>query len=585
MNFLQSVFLKFARSLNLLGKSTASFLKALFNFVIKTICLIFTGILKFAILIRTLFSSKVIPALKKGAISFGKGFSRKFERLLEYHDYFKLVFKRKGALGAVKFALLGDESTSRFRRSMVSSVMAYVAPCMAVVLLLNVVAFAATSDYCVEVKFDGETVAYVANETVYNEAEAQMRSRISYAGSEGKTVELSPEFNVVKNYGHTLVQKDDLADILMSYSSEELLEAFGVYAGENFIGAVIDKTEVENYVAQYFEEAKAQSLDAQVSLSNDIFYIEGVYLASSVKSAEKIVETLNEGHEITTVYKISFGDNVGVLSQKLGLTAEDFSKLNPEITDEVLAAGGEINIKIYEPYLSAVVFKTETVTEEIAYETVKTEDDTLSESASPVVKVKGEKGEKTLTYDIATRNGVEVSRTLLTETVTKEPVTEEVTVGTKKDEAVTASQPETESVSTQLSDGADSTATSQSGGYIWPVGGSGGYISCPFSGAYGHTGIDIAANLGTPVYAAADGVVVKAQTGYTGYGKLIVIQNNDGYITYYAHLNYIGVSVGQTVHQGEFIGEVGSTGNSTGPHLHFEVRSGRTYLSPLNFIG
>lgn len=584
MNFLHSVLVKFARSTNMLGKSTASFFKVLFNFLIKTICLIGVGILKSALLIKKAFRVKVLPAFKNVLRSFKNGAKRKFERFLEYIDYLKLVNKRKGALGAVKFALLGDESTSRFRRSMVSAVMTYVAPCMAVVLLLNVVAFAATSDYCVEVKFDGQTVAYVENETVYNEAEAEMRSRISYAGAVGESVELNPEFNVIKNYGHTLTNKDDLADILMTYKSADLVEGYGVYAGENFIGAVTDKTDIENYVNKYFEEAKAASGEADVSLSNDIFYIEGVYLASSVKTSEKIEETLLCGHEVTTVYKISDGDNVGSLAEKLGLSAEDFNRLNPEISDETLSQGGEINVKILEPYLSAVVFKTEVLTEEIPYETIKTEDDTLSENSAPVVKVKGEKGSKTLTYDIATRNGVELSRTLVSETVTSEPKNEEITIGTKKEEVAEAVeiQTQTETASTQLSDGEDSTATSS--GYIWPVGGSGGYISCPFSGAYGHTGIDIAANLGTPVYAAADGVVVKAQTGYTGYGKLIVIQNNDGYITYYAHLNYIGVSVGQTVHQGEFIGEVGSTGNSTGPHLHFEVRSGRTYLNPLNFI-
>ena len=584
MNFLQSVFSKFARSTNMLGKSTASFIKALFNFAIKAICLLGIGAFKFFVFIKKVVKSKIIPAVKSAALSLKGVAKRKYDRFCEYVDYLKLVYKRKGFFGAVGFALKGDESTSRFRRSMVSAVMTYVAPCMAVVLLFNIVAFAASSDYCVEVKFGGQTVAFVENETVYNEAEAQMRSRISYAGSTGKNVELSPEFNVVKNYGHTLTGANDLADILITYASEDLTEGYGVFAGEDFIGTVIDKTEVENYVNKYFEDAKAQSADAEVSLSNDIYYIKGVYLSSSVKTVEKIEETLLTGHEVTTVYKINAGDNVKTLAQKLGLSEEDFSKINPDVSDASIAANGagsEINIKIYEPYLSAVVLKTETLTEEIPFETVKTEDATMSEKATPIVKVKGVKGEKTLTYDVATRNGIEVSRTLLNETVTLQPTNEEVVVGTKREvaETVTAQVP---TASTQLSDGADSTATSS--GYIWPVGGSGGYISCPFSGAYGHTGIDIAAPLGSPVYAAADGVVVKAQTGYTGYGKLIVIQNDDGYITYYAHLNYIGVTVGQTVHQGEFIGEVGSTGNSTGPHLHFEVRSGRTYLSPLNFI-
>lgn len=100
-----------------------------------------------------------------------------------------------------------------------------------------------------------------------------------------------------------------------------------------------------------------------------------------------------------------------------------------------------------------------------------------------------------------------------------------------------------------------------------------GHSSGPHAGRE-HAGIDFAAPTNEPVYAAADGKVVSA--GYDGgYGKSVKIRGNDGYYTLYAHLNKYSVKKGQKIKAGERIGAVGSTGHSTGPHLHFEVRNGK----------
>jgi len=96
-------------------------------------------------------------------------------------------------------------------------------------------------------------------------------------------------------------------------------------------------------------------------------------------------------------------------------------------------------------------------------------------------------------------------------------------------------------------------------------------------GLHGHNGIDIAATPGTPVLASASGrVIVARMGGYNGgYGNMIIITHEKGIQTFYAHLRDIYVTSGQTVSQGQTIGEVGNTGRSTGPHLHFEVRGAK----------
>ena len=115
----------------------------------------------------------------------------------------------------------------------------------------------------------------------------------------------------------------------------------------------------------------------------------------------------------------------------------------------------------------------------------------------------------------------------------------------------------------------------------------GGYLSSYFGEVRAksvHKGIDIAKNLGASVNASLDGKVIKAGYNNGGYGNLIVIQHGNNMKTYYAHLNEIYVNVGDIVKKAEIIGTVGSTGNSTGPHLHFELRVDTQPVDPVKYI-
>ena len=105
-----------------------------------------------------------------------------------------------------------------------------------------------------------------------------------------------------------------------------------------------------------------------------------------------------------------------------------------------------------------------------------------------------------------------------------------------------------------------------------------------------HTGLDIATAIGTPVGAAADGVVILATSSrdaageYTGYGNYVVIEHAGGFVTLYGHLDQLLVTTGQKVKQGQVIGLLGSTGWSTGPHVHFEVRKDGVFVDPAAYI-
>jgi murein DD-endopeptidase MepM/ murein hydrolase activator NlpD len=122
----------------------------------------------------------------------------------------------------------------------------------------------------------------------------------------------------------------------------------------------------------------------------------------------------------------------------------------------------------------------------------------------------------------------------------------------------------------------------------WPVRGwiSSGFgdRNSPLTGRQGfHTGVDIANDMGSPIHATADGQVTYA--GWEGgYGKLVVVSHGNGYSSYYGHLSEIKAAVGRQVKRGEVLGLMGATGNTTGPHLHYEVRVFGAAVNPSQYM-
>ena len=145
------------------------------------------------------------------------------------------------------------------------------------------------------------------------------------------------------------------------------------------------------------------------------------------------------------------------------------------------------------------------------------------------------------------------------------------------------------SSSGSTSTGSSSSAGTSTGAFIWPC--AGGYISSGFGGrvsptagaSSNHQGVDIAAGAGTAIY-AADGGVVTTVSYSAARGNYIVVSHGNGLSTLYQHCSSVAASVGQTVSQGQVIAYVGSTGYSTGPHLHFEVWVNGTPVNPAGYI-
>ncbi len=149
--------------------------------------------------------------------------------------------------------------------------------------------------------------------------------------------------------------------------------------------------------------------------------------------------------------------------------------------------------------------------------------------------------------------------------------------------AVKAAPPDVSPAVPKASAAVAAAPRSSSSGFIWPIG---GVVTSEYGPRWGsfHPGIDIAGPNGGAIVAARKGVVIYAAFNDGGYGNYVIIDHGDGFVTAYAHQSRLAVSRGETVAQGQVIGYEGSTGFSTGPHLHFEVRADGAAKDPRDYV-
>jgi murein DD-endopeptidase MepM/ murein hydrolase activator NlpD len=258
-------------------------------------------------------------------------------------------------------------------------------------------------------------------------------------------------------------------------------------------------------------------------------------------------------------YKVKDGDNLWDIARAVKIDMDQIVFTNPGMDPENLSIDQVLYLSKEAPLITVLATRETTVDEKIPCPVDVRYDDKLLLGDKEVI-TEGIPGEKTVTYRITRENGFETGREILSQNVKSEPTTEVVVKGTI-------------------------TMVASRGGSLrlaWP---SGGDIVSPFGMRWGrmHEGIDLDASYGSDVVAVASGTVVSA--GWDGgYGYQVQISHGGGLVTRYAHLSRILVDVGDSVDRGESIGLVGSTGNSTGPHLHFETIVGGEPRDPTNYL-
>jgi murein DD-endopeptidase MepM/ murein hydrolase activator NlpD len=331
-------------------------------------------------------------------------------------------------------------------------------------------------------------------------------------------------------YKQKYVSKEDLAQIENRKNSEEPLPAI----------------------------QKGESRILDVLLSKEVSFSEEKVSPTKIITPEEGMTLLEKGTLEEQKYTVQENDVLVNIAAKFDMKLKDLLAINPDLNEEsVIRPGDQLNVQAPQPYFNVMVQEEFLKEEMIPFKTEIVEDENLPKGETRI-KQEGQQGAKLHHYIVYKENGKQVKVETKSEETIKEPTPKVVVKGTK----VIPSR--------------------GTGNLAWPT--VGGYVSSKMGSRWGkmHKGIDIARPSNLTIKAADNGKVVFA--GYDGgYGNKIVINHNNGMKTVYAHLSSISVSVGQTVSKGQKIGVMGSTGNSTGVHLHFEVYENGSLRNPLDY--
>jgi murein DD-endopeptidase MepM/ murein hydrolase activator NlpD len=318
-------------------------------------------------------------------------------------------------------------------------------------------------------------------------------------------------------------------------------------------GAQLKKTAATSTAAS--ASANADKVES-ASIEEEVTIVPVKADPNKVLSVEEAVKALTEGKEEPLLYTVQEGDTVSAIATRFGITQDEIFRNNPAVKELTLQIGDELQLTVPQPELTVVT--VEQVTEQMVTEPeviVRTSDQ-LAAGKSKVVRA-GQTGLKEMQYRLTKENGVVVKEEWLGQTVVKASLPEVVYRGTKV-----------------VGEG--------TGMFAWPV--SGATLSSSFGERWGrvHKGVDLVS--GNRTIKAADAGTVTFAGVQSGYGNVVIVDHKNGYVTYYGHLSSISVSVGQRLEQGGKIGIMGSTGRSTGTHLHFEIRKNGTAVNPLKYL-
>ena len=434
----------------------------------------------------------------------------------------------------------------------------YIAPALAAAVFFIVVNTGLNREYALQVMLGEEPIGVIEDYTVLQNADKIIVNKLVTTGDQSWS--LDSNVKLVPAKSEEKVSARQLANNILSASDEDIVEATGLYVNGEFIGAVKDATKLNAALAQLKAPYENGSDNRVVSFVEPVSVLDGIFFADTVKPDEELANLVGSEVSGAKYYTVVSGDTPWNIAAKNGITYSTLLALNGVTEFKSLFAGDVLTVGASVPFLQVQYTEKTTRQVEIPYSR-KTEKNNSMTLGTTKVSQKGEKGLKEELVESVYIDGVLQKETVIQSTVLKEPVTEITQQGTVWNGTV---------------------IQGGNGRLVWPTGG--GRVSRGFVGQYpAHNGVDIAGPVGTHIYAADSGVVTKALYTNVGYGIYCIIEHG-GYQTLYGHCSRLLVSVGQQVQQGQLIAYMGSTGNSTGPHLHFEVKRGNTRYNPYNWF-
>ena len=413
------------------------------------------------------------------------------------------------------------------------------------------------------VLYDGEVIAAVGSQSAAEEAAADLEAVTARTLGESYSIDDS-----MIQYSSGLLRRQDVVDATtleedLSQQIGLVTQAYSLYVDGELVGATPYEGALEELLNQ-LKSGSANENTISCEFAEDVEIKQEYVPTDKVMNLGYLAELLYSTKTAEVTYTVKAGDTWSEIAEDHDMTSKELLAMNPGYDIDKIQIGEVLTLSEAVPYLTVTVKQREYYVEDVMYDIEYTDSADLYKGDYKVVS-SGEYGAADVVANVTYVNGVETERTILSSVTLKEPVTEQRLQGTK-----------------------ERPTWYPTGTFRWPISGRitsgfGGRSSPGGIGSTNHQGIDIAGSYGTPVYAADGGTVTYA--GWMGgYGYLVEINHGNGYVTRYGHNSSLTVSVGQHVYKGQQIARVGSTGNSTGNHCHFEVRYNGVARNPLNYL-
>jgi len=465
---------------------------------------------------------------------------------------------------------LGKRAVSHYKEELLT-LWRLAGPVAATVVLIITLASWGNTEYCLALTYAGQDIGYIDNENAYSVAATMAEDRVVNVDN-SFAVEVAPTLAVTIKGDKQTLSDEALCDAILSTAGDSITQATGLYINDDFIGAMASDGEL-NTLLDGIKDGHFDKNDAnqRAEFVQKVETVAGLYPIQSVIAGTDLKDQLTAQTVEKHTYTVQAGDTLSTIAAKHDMTTTQLRQLNPSFAKtDMVRIGDVLTIQRPQSFLQVKVIKTISYTETIDYKTQIIYNDKQPVTYSKV-KTKGQEGSQIVTAEVTLVDGLEIGRKTIATTVTKQPVTKVEERGTKR---VVSSG----GTVVQQGDGITH------GSMLWPV-----PICRNMSRGYfaGHYAIDIAngpVTVNNKPCIAADGGTVVFAGRYYGYGNYVKIDHGNGIQTTYAHLNAISVVKGQKVSRGQQVGLIGNTGNSRGPHLHFEVIRNGVRVNPLNYV-
>jgi murein DD-endopeptidase MepM/ murein hydrolase activator NlpD len=380
------------------------------------------------------------------------------------------------------------------------------------------------------------------------EHEIKIESKFDLTSSKAKDKEISTEDELYE------LIKSNIIYSIMAYQINVNGEKIGIVNSEYDANNIIEE------VTHHFSKDYDKESLLEVSTVEDIEIKQVKATNAEIQEKDKLVDYIIKGTDEEKKYIVEKGDSYWSIAEYFDMELEDLLTANSASEEEVIQIGDELNLIVPKPFINVQVKRKVVQEERMPYET-EYEYASYMYNDEEIVSKAGKYGVSEIEAILTEQNGIQVAKEVLSEKVITAPVTQLVVTGTQ-----------------------DPPPKQGTGYFINPLPGS--MITSRFGSRSGgfHLGQDMAKASGSSIKAADGGTVLFA--GWSGsYGYMVDIDHGGGFTTRYAHCSDIYVSAGEKVYQGKIIAAVGSTGVSSGPHLHFEVRKYGSVVNPAAYIG